>query len=356
MFAEGSSEGDRVRMVAGDVDGHGLVYAEYYAPGGGLRGVAPYARVLVDGEPTTVRDLHDLVLEPQQTPDGFVFTAHQGSDVLRCTALLWSEADVACTRDPAWVPPIAPACAAAFQGEVGRFQCNGLRDIFKTPAIDHDELLRACTASFRWESNRTDCMRYGYNVPAPFRDALAACTAVYRTEAERKFCMFYSLAPAREQDRIPARIVRACGPHDDDRATTDCAFQMFTGVAQKRVRPRSLEPGDEPTQPLAPLTPSRVTHVEVGTGAWNALALHATGGMVGGEPVLWVDARATTGKLEWMNPIPRIVIGKQVRALREVTALDHLSLTGDVLTFHVVHAGKSLQCRGDAKQQFARCR
>lgn len=360
-FAEGMVDGDRVRMIAGDVDGRGLLYLEYYA-GPALRFAVPYTLVYIDGEKTTVRALRGLAATGRLDADGFGFTAHDGAAQLRCTALLHGDASVNCTRDPAWVPPGAPACAATFKSFSERFQCNGLRDAFPNPSIPHDDIVALCAAAFRPEFHRTDCMRYGYNHPATiFRETLATCTAAMRTQDERKFCMFYSLAPVDVKERVTVDMIRTCDRmHADDRAVSLCAFERLTGAKQYVAKPPAVvEPTARATEPLVRTSrPARVrgARIDVATGAWHDRSLRATGGMVGSEPVLWVDAFEDSGELDWMQPLDRIVVGKRIIALREVTALDRVALSGDVLTFRVVHAGKPLQCRADATQMYARCR
>lgn len=365
-FAEGVAEGEKVRIVAGEVDGRGLLYAEYYT-GPALRFAVPYTRAFVDGEETSIRTLRALEVAPVQTVDGFAFTALQGTARLQCTALMWSDATATCTRDPAWTPPGAPACAATFKSHTQRFQCNGLRAHFASPAIDHDELLRACVGAFRWESHRTDCLRYGYNLPDVFGDVLEACHAAYRTEQERNFCMYYSLAPARPEDRVRPATVRACDRQaDDDVATTACVFRMATGGRPddpRRPPPKrrgTVDPSAAPTAPvqLATVPGARVrgARIDIRTGTRAGLTLRATGGMVGTEPVLWVDGLTGAGELTWMNLIDRIVVGHEVRALREVSALDRVKLAGEMLTFRATHAGRRLSCRASAGATFARCR
>lgn len=360
-FAEGSVDGDRVRIVAGDLDGRGVLYLEYYN-GAALRFVVPYTTVYVDGAKTSARALRGLQTTGTLDADGFGFTAYQGAAPLRCTALLYGDASANCTRDPAWIPPGAPACAAAFRSSVERLQCNGLRDIFQNPPIPHDEIIDLCAASFRPETYRTDCMRYGYNHPAAlFRETLATCTTAMRTQDERKFCMFYSLAPVDAKQRVTVDMIRTCDrQHADDKQVSRCAFERLTGAKQYAAKqPATREPTDSPTEPLARVTtgtPVRGAHIERANGELRDRSLRVTGGMVGTEPVLWVDAFDSTGELAWMQPLDRIVIGKQVRALREVTALERVVLKGDVLAFRVVHAGKPLQCHADVTQSYARCR
>ena len=82
----------------------------------------------------------------------------------------------------------------------------------------------------------------------------------------------------------------------------------------------------------------------------------AVGGVVDGQVLLWVDETTATGELQEASPLDRIVIGKQVRALREVSALDTVKLTGGVLSFRVVHGGKPLQCRAAPGTSSATCR
>lgn len=366
MIAEGTQDGEKVRMIAGNVDGRGLLYAEHYT-GPALLYAVPYTRVFVDGQETNVRALHDLVLEPRMTADGFAFTARLGLTPLSCTALLWSDATVNCSRNTGWVPPGSPGCAAAFKGHDTRFQCNGLQQAFATPAIAHDELLSACTASFRWESFRESCIRYGYNHPAIFEDTRQACTAAYRTEHERDFCMFYAFAPVEPKDRVSAATIRECDrQHDDEKQTTLCAFRVNRGGRADQIEPVAKPRTTEsmlaylPTAPLAlavaPAARLRGETIDVSAGTRDELTLRATGGMIGTEPVLFVDAFAPAGELKWSQTIDRIKLGKQVRALRELTKLERVKLSGDVLTFHAVHRGKALACRKDTTESIAVCR
>lgn len=366
-FAEGRLEGERVRLVAGEVDGKGVLYAEYYT-GPSLRYAVPYTRVFTDGEETNVRALRGLALQPKQTVDGFAFTAFAGATPLQCTALLWSDATINCSRGTGWEPPGHPSCAKAFVGHDHRQQCNGIRAAYPSPAIPHDELLGACVASFRWESFRNNCIRYGYDrPPAAFREALAACTAAYQTEHERDFCMYYSLEPGPEEERVKPSAVRACtGKFRDERKTTDCIVRLHIGAPPANPNepvppPKGTGlPTDKPTAPVviapAGARTARGAHIDVTTGTFRDLALRATGGMVGAEPVLWVDAFETTGALKWSNNIDRVAIGTAVRALREATALSAVKLSGDVLTFRATIGGKARQCRSDAGTTYARCR
>jgi len=360
-WAEGDGEDDsRVRMFAGEIDGRGVVYAEYYK-GNALWMAVPYHRVFIDNEEqTSVRALRDLqMIGP--TPDGFAFTAAESTVELQCTALLHADATISCARSAKFVPSGAASCATFFKSHDERSQCNGIRAAFATPQIPHDELLELCAKSFRGESERNGCMIYGYNATALFRETLAACTAAYRTGSERSYCIFYSFAPANPKDRPSIEHVRACDRlHDDDKATTDCVFWKHTGVKQVHPKSRTTLPTDNPTAPLLyNVVPSAKrlsgSRIDVSTGAWRDLSLRATGGMVGTEPVLWVDGYRDI-KHEWMSPVDRIVVGKQVRALREVSSLDKVKLTGELLTFRAVLGGKTLQCRVDAASMFARCR
>ena len=358
-FAQGDTGEHIARLVAGEVDGKGVVIVEYYV-GASLRFAVPYTQVLIDGEERSVRELRGLAAG-RLGKHGFALAADLGTKRMQCTVHLWADTAVSCRRDPAWVPPGDPACVRAFEGNIGRTQCTGLRNIFAKSAFDHDELLRLCTDAFRVETFRTDCLRYGYNNEPPlFRETLAACVAAYRTQDERKFCTFYSFAPANKAERPSVDAIRTCDrKHDDDRATTDCVFEQHTGAKQIHPRSRTTLPSDVPTEPVTASSVKareRGGRIDVSTGKWRELSLRATGGMVGSEPVLWVDAFAADGKLRWMQPVDRIVLGKRVRALREVTALDRVKLRGDVLTFRAVHRGKSLQCRADATAMFARCR
>ena len=358
-FAQGDTGEHTARLVAGEIDGRGLVIVEYYT-GASLRFAVPYTKLLVDGEERSIRELRGLAAG-KLGKHGFALAADLGTQRVQCTVELWADTAVSCRRDPAWVPPGDPACVRAFEGAIGRSQCSGLRRHFATAAIDHDALLRACTGAFRYEWFRTDCLMYGYNSePALFRETLAACVAAYRTEDERKFCVFYSFAPVNKAERPSVDAIRTCDrKHDDDRATTNCVFERHTGKKQMSPKSRTSRPTDHPTEPVAakPATARQSGgRIAVSTGTWRDLSLRATGGMVGSEPVLWVDAIAADGKLRWMQPVDRIVLGKRVRALREVTALEGVQLRRDVLTFRVVHGGKSLQCRADATEMFARCR
>lgn len=366
MFAEGVQEGEKVRMIAGEVDGRGLLYAEYYT-GPALRYAVPYTRVFVDGEPTNVRALRELRLAPRMTTDGFAFTALQGATQLSCTALVWSDATVSCSRNTGWVPPGSRGCSAAFQGHDHRSQCNGLQQYFAAPAIGHDELLRVCTTSFRWESYRENCVRYGYNQPAIFEDTRQACTAAYRTEHERDFCMFSAFAPVEPKERVTAAMVRECDRlFDDDKQTALCGFRVLTGGRADKpeppAKPRKAAalPTDGPTAPVAlavaPVAQVSGATLDVSAGTFHELTLRGTGGMIGTEPVLFVDAFTTAGELKWSQNVDRFQLGKQVRALRELTKLDRVKLTGDVLTFRGVHAGKTITCRADAALSFAVCR
>jgi hypothetical protein len=358
-WAEGpGEEGARVRMFAGEIDGRGVVYAEYYK-GDRLWMVVPYARVFIDNEaPRSPRELRDLRMKGP-TDDGFAFTAAQGTVTLRCTALLWADASISCARSKSFTPKGSASCARYFKSNDERFQCNALQEMFKAPPIPHLELLQTCVKSFRAETRRTSCMRHGYNTKsvASFEDALSTCTSAFRAEQERDYCMGFwaTTGPSMEN-------VRGCAREHpgDDKAINDCAWLEHTGVKQVYPKAKTSEPTDNPTAPVANNAAPRKTRlsggrIDVSVGAWRDLSLRATGGMVESEPVLWVDAFKDE-KLAWMQPVDRIVLGKQVRALREVSSLDKVKLTGDLLTFRAVLGGKRLECRVDAARMFARCR
>ena len=359
-WAEGPGEdGSRVRMFAGEIDGRGVVYAEYYK-GDRLWMAVPYYRVFIDNESvSSVRNLRGLEMQGP-TADGFAFVADEVTVQLKCTALLWADATINCTRGT-FVPKGSASCARYFKANNERFQCNGIQTHFATPQIPHDDLLALCAASFRGESRRNECIMLGYNAPsaATFRDTLSACTAAYRTHEERSFCMVFLLGTPAPRPSID--LVRECDrEHDDDKATTDCVWLKHTGVKQVHPKSRTSLPTDEPTAPVANnAKPSKKRlsggRIDVSIGAWRDLSLRATGGMVGTEPVLWVDGFKNE-TLEWMAPVDRIVVGKQVRALREVSSLDRVKLTGELLTFRAVLGGKKLQCRVDAASMFATCR
>lgn len=366
MIAEGTQNGEKIRMIAGNVDGRGVLYEELYK-GAALLYALPYTRVFVDDQETNVRELYDVVLDPAMTADGFTFTARLGLTPVSCTALVWSDASVNCSRNTGWVPPGSAGCAAAFKGHDTRFQCNGLQQAFANPVIAHDDLLSACTSSFRFELFRESCIRYGYNFPAIFYDTLQACTTAYRTEDGRNYCLFYALAPAEPADRIPASTIRECDRlYDDEKQTSLCGFRVNLGgradepepVVEPRITESSLQ--YLPTAPLA-LTVTPASHViatklHVATGTHAELTLRATGGMVDTEPVLFVDAFGPGGDLKWSQIIDRIKLGKDVRALRELTKLDRVKLSKDTLTFRAVHEGKTITCRGDAARSIAICR
>lgn len=361
-WAEGPGEnGARARMFAGDIDGRGVVYAEYYK-GNRLWMSVPYTRVFIDHEsessPRTLRGLRMI----GQTEHGFAFTAEQGTATLQCTALLWADASINCTRSKYFTPKGSASCAKYLQSHDERFQCNGLQQHFTTPAIAHEDLLALCAASFRGESDRTQCMRDGYNAPTRlFSDALATCTAAYRTSDERKLCMSFTVEGP-EAQRIAPGVVRTCARANrgNDKAITDCAFLQHTGVEQEHPVPKIAAPTDSPTEPVAAnATPRRRVlagaRIDVAVGKWRDLTVRATGGLVESEPVLWVDALANE-TLKWMQPVDRIVVGKRVIALREVSSLDRVKLAGDLLTFRAVLGGKRLDCRADVAAMFARCR
>jgi hypothetical protein len=359
-WAEGpGEEGARVRMFAGEIDGRGVVYAEYYR-GDRLVMAVPYHRVFIDNDSeSSIRALRDLkMIGP--TPDGFAFEADEVTVRLKCTALLHADATINCTRST-FRPKGAASCAEFFKSHGERAQCNGIREHYKSPAIPHDDLAAMCAAGFRSENHRSQCMSFGYNQPAPlFREALSACTSAYKPTDERMYCLVFTLGTTEEQKIAPA-VVRQCArEHSDDKAITDCAFFVKTGVKQVHPKSRTSEPTDNPTTPVANnATPRKRrlagARIDVAIGTWQGLSLRATGGMVESEPVLWVDAFRNE-KLEWTQPVDRIVVGKQVRALREVSSLDKVKLAGELLTFRVVLGGKRLECRTDAARMFARCR
>ena len=358
-WAEGPGEdGARVRMFAGEIDGRGVVYAEYYK-GKSLWMAVPYSRVFINNDSeSSIRTLRNLKMVGP-TPDGFAFEADEVTIRLSCTALLWADATISCTRSKAFVPKGSASCARFFKSNTERFQCNGLQEHFKTPQISHDELLRTCVKSFRAESRRSSCLRHGYNASSveTFRDALETCTSAFRAEQERDYCMSYwsSTGPSMENVRTCAREHPG-----NDKAINDCAWLLHTGVKQESPPSRVTSPTDNPTAPVANNAAPKKSRlsggrIDVSIGTWRDLSLRATGGMVESEPVLWVDAFRNE-KLEWMQPVDRIVVGKQVRALREVSSLDKVKLTGELLTFRAVLGGKRLDCRVDAAAMFARCR
>ena len=361
--AEGTQEGNKVRVVAGEVDDRGYVLVEHYE-GERLRYAVPYTRVHVHEEEISVRTLRAIELSPRQTEHGFAFTAVEGSTPVTCTVLLWADATIACDRGMGWVPPGEAVCADAFKSRDQRFQCNGLRTHFTTPTVPHDEVLETCSRAFRWEFLRSKCQMYGYTTFPGFRETLAACVAAYKTEHERDFCVFFTRAPAQPADRITVEQIRRCtGRFADDRATTACVFRLHSGgVADGPAKVEVPErkggalPTDHPTAPVRVTKAAVEDGVEVATGRWQDRDLRVTAGFVDGESVMFTDAFSGTGEHSWMQPIDRLVIGKETRALREVTALGKLRVSGDVITFRATIAGKARSCRADAASMFARCR
>jgi hypothetical protein len=358
-FAEGTVEGERIRAVAGDVDDKGIVWIEIYA-GAKLSYAYPYTRVLIDGETTTVRDLRELRLG-KFGPRGFELAATHGAERLACTVLTAADGEIRCTRDPQWKPPGHEACALGFLGEYTRKDCNVYREWFTNPVVAHDELLQLCTSTYREETNRIECMMFGYNAKDAdrFRDVLAACTHAYPGEWRRDSCQFFSFAPVNPADAPSPETIRACDQlHDDDERTNTCVWERHTGVKQTRPKPGPLLPSQLLTAEVRASDPTHASggRIDVARGAWRELSLRATGGMVGTEPVLWVDAFENHQALKWANVIDRISIGKQIRALREVSSLEAVKLSGDVLTFRVTHDSKKLHCRADAATTYARCR
>lgn len=360
-WAEGpGEEGARVRMFAGEIDGRGVVYAEYYK-GDRLTMAVPYTRVFIDNESeSSIRALRNLEMVGPR-PDGFAFHADEVTVRLQCTALLHADATISCTRG-GFQPKGSASCARYFKSHDGRSQCNGIQEHFTSPAIPHDELAAVCAASFRSENHRNQCMSHGYNErPALFRDALSTCTQSYKTMDERSFCLTFTVGTT-EPQKIAPEIVRRCARDVvGDKAITDCAFFEKTGVKQEHPRSRTSEPTDNPTAPVANNAKPKKSRlsggrIDVAVGSWRDHTLRATGGMVENEPILWVDAYDKAEKHAWMVPVDRIVVGKQIRALREVSSLDKVKLTGDLLTFRAVLGGKRLDCRVDAARMFARCR
>jgi hypothetical protein len=359
-WAEGPGEdGARVRMFAGEIDGRGVVYAEYYE-GNRLVMAVPYNRVFIDNDSeSSVRSLRGLEMQGH-TPEGFAFVADQGTAQLKCTALLWADATINCTRGT-FAPKGSASCARYFKSNNERSQCNGIQTAFPTPQIPHDTLHALCAAMHRGESRRNECIMLGYNAPsaATFRDTHSACTAAYRTSEERSFCMVFLLGTPAPRPSVD--LIRECDrEHDDDKATTDCVWLKHTGVEQVHPKSRTSLPTDEPTAPVANnAKPSKKRlsggRIDVTSGTLRDLSVRVTGGMVGTEPVLWVDG-FRGAKHEWMAPVDRIVVGKQVRALREVSSIDKIKLSGELLTFRAVLGGKKLQCRADAGATFATCR
>lgn len=350
-FATGRVDDMGVRMVAGEVNDEGVFYAEYYTAGR-LKVTASFDRLFVDEDTASPRELHDIVLSPTQTKDGFAFTATRNGEQLLCTALLWSDHSISCAR-PGFVPPGDPACNV-FAGHDTRFQCNGLHTYFNVPPTD--QVLNSCRGSFRQELMIEDCIRYGYNMPALINDTLNACTGAFRTEDERKFCLFAALAPVEPKDRVPVTAIRTCGARGGtEKAITSCMFEIATGVKQtypKQKPPAWFEP---PTDVLVLATGSG-DNLAIARGRRDEVSLRTTGGMIGGEPVMITDAFDAAGALKYSNHLDRVLIGKHSRALREATALDGVTTRGDQLVFRAVFAGVSRQCRTQIGTLYATCK
>lgn len=367
QFADGVFEGEKIRVAAGEVDGRGLVFVEYYR-GAALRMTVPYSRVYVDDESTDIRRLTDLALTTTQNVDGFAFSALDGATSLACTILLHSDATITCTRaGSGYVSPIAPACAASFKGWAERNQCDGIRQAFAGKGFDDDALVATCAATFRGEIARNYCIMYAYNHPAEFDGVRRTCAAAYQTEDERNFCFYFSLAPADPADRMPVAHVQACDAlYDDDKLTTACAFTLKVGkpASETRLSPDRyrLKPHEKDTfevVPAAPITASvSGATIEVRTGTYETLSVRVTGGMVGSEPLITMDAYAKGGEHQWMMMLDRIVIGreKQARALRELSLVEKVKASGNVITFKAVRAGKKLSCRANVVDSWATCR
>ncbi len=367
QFADGVFEGEKIRVVAGDVDGRGLVFVEYYQ-GAALQLTVPYSRVYVDDEETDIRRLTDLALTTTQNVDGFAFSALDGATSLACTILLHSDATITCTRVGAgYVSPIAPACAASFKSSVERNQCNGIRQAFAGKGFDDDALVASCAATYRGEIPRNYCIMYGYNHPAEFDEVRRTCTAAYKTEDERDFCFYFSLAPVDRAERMLPAHVRTCDAlYDDDKLTTACAFTLKVGkqASETRLSPDryKLKPHEKATfevVPAAPITTSvSGATLDVRTGTYDDLSVRVTGGMVGSEPLITMDGYTTKGEHRWLTVVDRIVIGneKQPRALRELSLVEKVKASGNVITFKAVRAGKKLSCRANIVDSWATCR
>lgn len=367
QFADGVFDGEKVRVVAGEVDGRGLIYVEHYR-GEALHLTVPYGRVYVDDEETSIRRLTDLALTTTQNVDGFAFSALDGATSLACTILLHGDATITCTRvGSGYVSPVAPACASAFKSSVERRQCDGIRQAFAGKGFDDDALVASCAATFRGEIARNYCLMYGYNHPAEFDAVRRTCLAAYQTEDERNFCFYFSLAPVEVADRMPVAHVQTCDAlHDDDKLTTACAFTLKVGkqasetkLSPDRYRMKPHEKDTFAVVPAAPITASvSGATIDVSTGTYEALSVRVTGGMVGTEPLITMDAYATTGEHRWLAVLDRIVIGreKQARALRELSLVEKVKIRGEIITFKAVRAGKPLSCRANVVDSWATCR
>ena len=352
-FVEGPSElGPRARWAAGEIDGRGVVFAEYF-DGAGLQITVPYTLVHIDNEESNVRQLHDLQAVSANDA-GLTFTASDGAHPLTCLAVLWSDASIQCRRDPAHVSKYDPRCVAAFNSNVQQFQCDGNIKLTAAPVIPYERLLGSC-APFRNEAHRMDCVRYGHAHPTRWPAGLAACLDAYRTDDERNFCMFYSFAVV-GQTPSP-ELIRGCKGADDE-ATTGCVFYKMTGAKQKKGKPGPLLPSMRTTEPFVRqhgLRRLEGARIDVSTGTFQQKTLRATGGMVGDMPVIFVDAYLRE-KLDWSQAIDRIVLGKRNIALRDLTSVDRVKMNGEILTFRGVYAGKPITCRADAVSLFATCR
>jgi hypothetical protein len=367
-FANGVFEGEKIRVVAGDVDGRGLVTVELYK-GERLWTAYPYDRVFVDDEQTNIRQLTDITLDPAQSSDGFNFTATQQGTALSCTILLYADSTITCTRvGMSYAPAIAPACATNFKSHQQRFQCNFIREHNQGKGFDDDGIVATCAATFRFEALRNGCMLYAYGMPAEFETVRSTCLAAYKTQEERNFCFWITLAQANPKDRVDIAHIATCDKlYDDDKWTTACAFTLDSGMAASETKlPRASadkrKPGEKDTAPVVPAAPvtSSVSGatIDVTTVKLGEVTTRVTGGMVGTEPVILIDRYASATDLTGTEVISRVVIGKEkeARSLRELSLVEKVKVSGEIITFKAVRAGKHLSCRANLTDAWATCR
>lgn len=358
----GSMDTYQLRAVGGEVEGRGYLWIEAYQAHA-LDTIWHVTRVtLGDSEERPIEALRGIVLG-EAGEDGFAFTAMLGSEPVACTALTWADMSAVCrpAREPAPVP--RTSCEAAFLSASGRRQCATTHGIMQSRGQNAEGMLQACVGAFRAENERNNCYLAAHD--PTWVEAFPACIAAYDSEDERSLCLFATVTTV-GRDRIDVSVIRQCTGSGDDLATSRCMWAEHVTRLQ-RAEGRPVNPG-APIQPpppwerARPLVDARVsptsgpTQITSRRAAMRERIATVYSGMIEGEPVLFFSLMQPT----WPDRVDRegmtwLRVGREVRAFREVTSVEVVSMQSEVLTFRVTLDGRQRLCRVEIGGSDARC-
>ncbi len=347
----GSMDTYQLRAVGGELEGRGYLWIEAYQAHA-LETIWHVTQVTLGEAEHPIEALHGIVLG-EAREEGFAFTAMLGSEPVACTALTWADMSAVCSlaREPAPVP--RTSCEAAFLSAGGRRQCATTYGLMQSRGQNAEGMLQACAGAFRSESQRTKC--YLAAQDPIWVEAFPACIAAYDGADERDLCLFSTINTV-GRDRIDVAIVRQCTGSGDDLATTRCMWsehvrrlQRAEGMPVNPGAPIQAQPPPERARPLVDALVSPTggpTQITSRRAAMRENIATVYGGMIEGEPVLFFSLMQPT----WPDRVDRegmtwLRVGRTVRAFREVTSVEVVSMRSEVLTFRVTLDGRERLCR-----------